>query len=473
MDMPNSNLLDQVQIMQPQKSAGMGGCSSSRCSDNSPNADLSDEIRAKVETHPCYSEDAHLRFARMHVAVAPACNIQCNYCNRKFDCSNESRPGVVSEVLKPEEALRKVKAVASKIPQLTVMGIAGPGDPLANPKRTFGTLRLVGEDMPGLKLCLSTNGLALPKHVDEIIELGVDHVTITINCVDPHIGAKIYDWIVWEGKRLRGQDAAAVLIAQQLKGLEMLIARGVLVKVNSVMIPGINDKHLEAVSRLVKAKGAFVHNIMPLISDPAHGTAFGLSGQRGPTDEELQALRDTCAQGMKVMSHCKQCRADAIGMLGEDRNEEFTMDKVAVMEAEQAAQPFAEPVRMAVTTSGNGTVDVHFGHAKTFAIYDVSADGVTHVEDRSVGNYCLGEDACGEDVLSQEDRLQHTLNVIGDCKSVVCARIGRMPWQQMELAGFVPNGEHAWENIETALSAIYGELLEAGHVHQFEEQIAL
>ncbi|MCV6603361.1 MAG: nitrogenase cofactor biosynthesis protein NifB, partial [Cohaesibacter sp.] len=209
----------------------------------------------------------------------------------KFDCANESRPGVVSEVLKPEDALRKVKAVVSKIPQLTVMGIAGPGDPLANPKPTFGTLRLVREHIPGLKLCLSTNGLVLPKHVDEIIDLGVDHVTITINCVDPHIGAKIYDWIVWEGQRRKGREAAAVLISQQLKGLEMLVARGLLVKINSVMIPGVNDKHLEAVSRLVKAKGAFVHNVMPLISDPSHGTAFGLTGQRGPTDEELQALR--------------------------------------------------------------------------------------------------------------------------------------------------------------------------------------
>ena len=42
----------------------------------------------------------------MHVAVAPACNIQCNYCNRKYDCANESRPGVVSERLTPEAAVR-------------------------------------------------------------------------------------------------------------------------------------------------------------------------------------------------------------------------------------------------------------------------------------------------------------------------------------------------------------------------------
>ena len=54
----------------------------------------------------------------MHVAVAPACNIQCNYCNRKYDCANESRPGVVSETLTPDQAFRKIIAVANEVPQL-------------------------------------------------------------------------------------------------------------------------------------------------------------------------------------------------------------------------------------------------------------------------------------------------------------------------------------------------------------------
>ena len=75
--------------------------------------------------------EAHHYFARTHAAVAPACNIQCNYCNRKYDCANESRPGVVSETLTPEEAFRKVIAVANEVPQLSVLGIAGPGDPPA------------------------------------------------------------------------------------------------------------------------------------------------------------------------------------------------------------------------------------------------------------------------------------------------------------------------------------------------------
>ena len=79
-----------------------GGCSTSggagkaSCGSSGGPDDMPAEIWDKVKNHPCYSEEAHHHFARMHVAVAPACNIQCNYCNRKYDCSNESRPGVVS-----------------------------------------------------------------------------------------------------------------------------------------------------------------------------------------------------------------------------------------------------------------------------------------------------------------------------------------------------------------------------------------
>jgi MoaA/NifB/PqqE/SkfB family radical SAM enzyme len=99
----------------------------------------------------------------------------------------------------------------------------------------------------------------------------------------------------------------------------MLTARGILVKVNSVMIPGVNDQHLAEVSKVVKSKGAFLHNVMPLIAEPEHGTFYGLMGQPSPTAEELQELQDACSGDMNMMRHCRQCRADAVGLLGEDR----------------------------------------------------------------------------------------------------------------------------------------------------------
>lgn len=476
-----------------------GGCSSSGCgSTNDQLSHLPEHIREKVHNHPCYSEDAHHYFARMHVAVAPACNIQCHYCNRKYDCANESRPGVVSEVLSPEQAVKKVKAVAATIPQMTVLGIAGPGDPLANPQRTLETFRMLSEQAPDIKLCVSTNGLALPECVEELAKHNIDHVTITINCVDPEIGAKIYPWIYWNNKRIRGVKAARILIEQQQKGLEMLVARGILVKVNSVMIPGVNDEHLKEVSKIVKAKGAFLHNVMPLIAEAEHGTFYGVMGQRSPEPEELQDLQDACAGDMNMMRHCRQCRADAVGMLGEDRGDEFTLEKIESMEIDYEAamvkraaihaaikeeldEKAAKKARlaglsvasvqnsttgryrsvlMAVATSGGGLINQHFGHATEFLVYEASPSGVRFIGHRRVDQYCVGNDTCGE----KESALAGSIRALKGCEAVLCSKIGFEPWGDLETAGIQPNGEHAMEPIEEAVMAVYREMIESGRL---------
>ncbi|MFX3697433.1 radical SAM protein, partial [Streptococcus suis] len=81
--------------------------------------------------------------------------------------------------------LRQFNAIKKRAPNLTVAGIAGPGDALANPKATFATLRLLKQAQPDVQLCISTNGLALADHVEQLAEVGVHHLTITINTVDP------------------------------------------------------------------------------------------------------------------------------------------------------------------------------------------------------------------------------------------------------------------------------------------------
>ncbi|MGB4336067.1 MAG: nitrogenase cofactor biosynthesis protein NifB [Chromatiaceae bacterium] len=483
--------------------AGVGasaeGCAAGGCGGSSAGlSHLPEHIRAKVHNHPCYSEEAHHHYARMHVAVAPACNIQCHYCNRKYNCANESRPGVVSELLTPDQAVKQVLAVAATIPQMAVLGIAGPGDPLANPERTLATFRALAEQAPDIKLCVSTNGLALPDLVEDLCALNIDHVTLTINCVDPDVGAQIYPWIFWKNRRIKGRKAAEILIERQQQGLEMLVARGVLVKVNSVLIPGVNDEHLKEVSRLVKVKGAFLHNVMPLIAEPEHGTFYGLMGQRGPTHDELQQLQEACAGDMAMMRHCRQCRADAVGMLGEDRGAEFSLDKIetleinypqamerrrqvhAAIEAQRAAatrlrgageiliSPTAiqrvrretRPVLMAVATSGGGLINQHFGQAREFLIYEASAQDVRFVGVRKVTAYCSGPDDCGELDWALED----TLRALSGCEAVLCSRIGFEPWGQLEAAGIAPNGEHALEPIEQAVASLYQEWVAAGRL---------
>ena len=115
--------------------------------------------------HPCFNGCGG-KFSRIHLPVAPGCNLQCNYCVRKFDCPNESRPGVTASVLTPREGLDRFRRVKQEVRHLTVVGIAGPGDTLANFERTRETFRLIRGEDPDITLCLSTNGLVLLKYGD-------------------------------------------------------------------------------------------------------------------------------------------------------------------------------------------------------------------------------------------------------------------------------------------------------------------
>jgi len=425
----------------------------------------------KIMNHPCYSCDAHHKYARMHLPVAPACNIQCNYCNRKYDCANESRPGVVSELLTPEQALLKAQAVAKAIPQLSVIGIAGPGDPLANPVRTFETLKLIREAMPDIKLCISTNGLTLIDHVDELVRLGVDHVTITINTLDEVIAAQIYKWIYFEGRRYEGVEAGRILIQRQMEGIEALSKVGMLTKVNSVMIPGINNDHLPELSRELRRNNVFLHNIMPLISKPEHGTFFGMVGQREPLISELDEVRELAGGSVNQMKHCQQCRADAVGMLEEDRSAEFHIKDINP-EPESYTQTMAERCRfqsavvskgkseteaslvVAVATKNNEQIDLHFGHADCFKLYLVTNNAQHFIGERRITRYCTGDNHEQSEIVN-ETNLDATIKALHGVDLVLCCRIGTPPNEALEKANIKADVEYAYQSINSSLADIF------------------
>ena len=156
---------------------------------------LSSLGKGKEGTHPCFDAAAKKKYARVHLPIAPNCNVLCNFCNRKFDCVNESRPGVCSAVLSPSQALAYMKKIAAKDIDISVVGIAGPGDPFANPEETFETLKLIRNELPKMIFCLSSNGIDLTQYIEKIKEYNVTHVTLTINALDPAVIAEIYSWV--------------------------------------------------------------------------------------------------------------------------------------------------------------------------------------------------------------------------------------------------------------------------------------
>jgi nitrogenase cofactor biosynthesis protein NifB len=398
-------------------------------------------IAEKTATHPCYSCGAH-DYARMHLPIAPKCNISCNYCVRKYDCPNESRPGVTTQILKPEEAFQKYIEVKKKVPNLSVVGIAGPGDALANFEETKQTLEMIRAEDKDVTFCLSTNGLMLPRYANELIKLGVSHVTVTMNAIDPRVGSQIYKYVDYMGVRYYGETAAAILLSNQLTGIQILTSQGIVCKVNIVMLKGINDAHIPEVVKKVKELGGTITNIMQLI--PVQGSVF----ENLPlvSNKEIMKMRKDCGETMLQMYHCKQCRADAIGTLGNDVSIEFnachkeeSVDvkmEIKELTTEQTIegtidQTTEQTLQVAVATKSGMIVDQHFGQVSELYVYEYRDGNAKFIEKRNVDKYCNGERECGE----KEDKISTIINAIADCDAVIAMRIGDSPKMKLNEKG--------------------------------------
>ena len=263
--------------------------------------------------HPCLGGHSNVTAGRVHLPVSPVCNIGCKFCTRAFNKS-EIKPGVSSLILKPEEAVDTVRRAKELCPELTVVGIAGPGDTLAN-DQALKTFSLIKENFPELICCLSTNGFRLPDKVDEIARIGIETLTVTVNAVDPEIEAKINSFVIDEkGQKHEGIEGARLLIEKQLEGIKRAAEKGIVVKINSVLVPGINDKHIPEVAKVTSELGASILNIIPLIPQNE------MKDIPAPTCADLEEVRAEAGKYLEVFRHCQHCRADSLGIPGKGKD---------------------------------------------------------------------------------------------------------------------------------------------------------
>ncbi len=274
-------------------------------------------------THPCFAMGKKGTNGRIHLPVSPGCNIECRFCDRQIN-DYEDRPGVTGSIIKPEEVTDIIKRSLDVCSDISVVGIAGPGDTLATDS-ALKTFRIVKENFPKLIKCMSTNGLLLPEKADEIIEVGIDSLTVTVNAVDPEIEVKLNDGIHYHGEYYSGVEAATILIRNQLEGIKKVADAGITVKVNTVLVPGINDDHIEMIAKTVKEHGASIYNIIPLI--PQHK----LKDVPAPKCAEIDLARQKAEKYIDVFRHCQHCRADAIGVPGEkDYGDQIYLRRISV-----------------------------------------------------------------------------------------------------------------------------------------------
>ena len=258
-------------------------------------------------SHPCFGGQKN-HAGRIHLPVSPGCNIACRFCDRTIN-DVEERPGVTSKVVKPEECEEILRKALALCPDIKVAGIAGPGDTLAS-DYALQTFKIVKEKFPGLIKCMSTNGLLLSERADDVIDAGVDSLTVTVNAVDPEIESRLNAYIIYHGKKIEGVEGAEILIKNQLEGIRKIAEAGITIKVNTVLVPEINGSHIEEIAKTVKAAGAKIYNIIPLI--PQHE----LKNCRAPVCAEIDAARTAASKYIDVFRHCQHCRADAVGVPG-------------------------------------------------------------------------------------------------------------------------------------------------------------
>jgi nitrogen fixation protein NifB len=382
--------------------------------------------------HPCFDIKAKLKYARIHLPVAPKCNVQCNYCNRKYDCINESRPGVTSSVLEPFQAVNYLRTISKKIKNISTIGIAGPGDAFAQPLKTMETIKLIHSEFPEKIFCLSSNGLDVAPYVAELKEHNVTHVTLTINSFRLETLKKINKWVRFNKRVYRGEMAALTMLEQQEISLKSLVAQGITVKVNSIIIPGVNDDEMEEIAKKVADLGAATMNCIPLI--PAEGSE--MADFPKPTRESVKDIVKQVSKHIKPMTHCARCRADGAGMLGKDDKDAYKLINQCSSSLFPVLVQKDRPY-VAVASYEGLMINKHLGEAKELMIFKQADSGFELVETRPTP---LQGD--------RDVRWVKLAKVLQDCSYLLVNGVGKRPVEVLhnldiavvEMAGLITDG---------------------------------
>ncbi len=252
-----------------------------------------------VANHPCFSKEAHYQFGKIHLPIGSSCNIHCRYC--AVGASRHQQPHPTS----PERAVQMIAQALKDNPQLAVVGIAGPGEPLASDS-TLELLEAVHRHFPQLVKCISTNGLLLYDYAARLAAAGVRTVNVTMNAVRHPILKQLCSYLYYQGQYVTGEHAARMLLSSQIAGIRALIASGVTVRVSTVLIPEVNEDHIEAIAKTAAFLGVAQLNLIPFV--PHRNVTFA-----PPTPLQLYQARQIAALYLPVCEVPQQCGLDTCG----------------------------------------------------------------------------------------------------------------------------------------------------------------
>lgn len=166
----------------------------------------------------------------LRLSVTDLCNLRCRYCMPESGVAKKCH----DEILTEDEMIMAVEAAASLgIRKLRLTG----GEPLV--KKNILSICERSSAIPGIsEVCMTTNGILLPKMAKELVSAGVKRLNISLDTLDPDKYARI--------TRIGTLDNA-------LHGIEAALDAGFSrIKINSVLIGGFNDDEIPALAHLTR-----------------------------------------------------------------------------------------------------------------------------------------------------------------------------------------------------------------------------
>lgn len=208
--------------------------------------------------------DAYARQIQyLRVSITDRCNLRCIYC-----MPEEGVPLMRHEDILRFEEIRRLVEIAIGL-GITRVRITG-GEPLAR-RGAVDLIRMLAT-LPGLEdLALTTNGTLLAPLAGDLAKAGLRRVNVSLDTLRPERFRAITRWGELE-------DALAGIEAAQRAGLNP-------VKINMVVMRGINDDEVTDLARLGLERGWHVRYIeyMPLGKEPA------LARERFVSTQEVRA----------------------------------------------------------------------------------------------------------------------------------------------------------------------------------------
>jgi GTP 3',8-cyclase len=204
----------------------------------------------------------------LRVSVTDRCNLRCAYCMPAEGLDWLPKP----ELLTDDELVRVVGLAVTRL-GITEVRFTG-GEPLLRRGLT-GIIEGVAAVTPRPEISLTTNGIGLDKLAGPLHAAGLDRINVSLDTLSPGTFVQL-------ARRDRLGDVLKGLVAAAETGLAP-------VKVNSVLMRGVNDDEAAALLRFCLASGYQLRFIEQMPLDAQHGWR---REQMVTADEILAALQD-------------------------------------------------------------------------------------------------------------------------------------------------------------------------------------